>query len=130
MASHADIDKHVRTYVLIFVALMVLTLVTVGVSYLDLSVPLAIGLALFVALIKGSLVACFFMHLLDEKKLILVVMAFSVFFFIAVLILPVMTQNNTFGTEVGGADVAAQHESHGQESHGAVEGEAAGEEGH
>ena len=125
MASHADIDKHVRTYVLIFVALMVLTLVTVGVSYLDLSVPLAIGLALFVALIKGSLVACFFMHLLDEKKLILVVMAFSVFFFIAVLLLPVMTQSNTFGTEVGGADVAAQHE-----SHGAVEGEAAGEEGH
>ena len=41
----ADIDKHVRTYILIvFAALLVLTVVTVAVSYLDLSVPMAIAL--------------------------------------------------------------------------------------
>ena len=58
MTSHdtADIDKHVRTYVLVFVALMALTIVTVAISYLDLSVAAAVGVALLVAAVKGSLV--------------------------------------------------------------------------
>ena len=47
MTSHhaADIDKHVRTYILVFVSLMALTLVTVAVSYLDLGVAAGIGVA-------------------------------------------------------------------------------------
>ncbi len=119
MASHADIDKHVRVYILVFVSLMVLTMVTVGISYLNLSIPTAIGLALLVATIKGSLVACYFMHLLGEKQLIFVVMGFTIFFFLAVLFLPTMTQSNSYGTDVGASDVAAQHETHDatEESH-------------
>jgi cytochrome c oxidase subunit 4 len=96
MTSHhaADIDKHVRTYILVFVSLMALTLVTVAVSYLDLGVAAGIGVALLIASVKGSLVACFFMHLIDERKLIYAVLAFTVFFFLAVLLLPVITQAN------------------------------------
>ncbi len=89
--SHAvDIDKHVRVYIVVFVSLMVLTLVTVAVSYLHLPVPAAIGVALFVAAIKGSLVACYFMHLLSEKKLILWVLLVTVVFFGVLLLTPVI----------------------------------------
>lgn len=91
MADHADIDKHVRTYIMVFVALMVLTVITVAVSYLDLSTGPAVALALLVALVKGSLVACYFMHLISEKKLIYTVLIFTVIFFLAVLLGPVLT---------------------------------------
>ena len=90
MAGHSaeDIKKETRVYILVFVALAALTLVTVGVSYLDLSGAAAIGLALFIATIKGSLVAAYFMHLLSERKLIYAVLLLTVFFFVALLLLP------------------------------------------
>lgn len=91
MADHADIDKHVKTYVLVFVALMALTLVTVAVSYLDLPTGPTIAVALLIALVKGSLVAGYFMHLVSEKKLIYAVLIFTVIFFLAVLLGPVLT---------------------------------------
>ena len=71
----ADIDKHVRIYITVFVALMVLTIITVAISRLHLSVPIAVTVALLVATIPGSLVACYFMHLISEKKLIYAVLA-------------------------------------------------------
>ena len=91
MADHADIDKHVKTYMMVFGALMVLTLVTVAVSYLDLGTAGTIALALVIATVKGSLVACYFMHLISEKKLIYTVLIFTVIFFLAVLLGPVIT---------------------------------------
>ena len=93
----AEIDKHVRVYITVFVALMALTLITVAVSYLHLSTPKAIAVALFVATIKGSLVACYFMHLISERKLIYAVLGITVIKFIVLLALPVITQGNTFG---------------------------------
>lgn len=91
MADHVDIDKHVKTYVLVFVALMALTLVTVAVSYLDMPTGPTIAVALLIALVKGTLVAGYFMHLLSEKKLIYAVLIFTVIFFLAVLLGPVLT---------------------------------------
>jgi cytochrome c oxidase subunit 4 len=91
-ADHAaDIDKHVRAYMLVFGALLVLTVVTVAIFYLHLSTPAAIALALIVATIKGSLVACYFMHLISERKLIYFVLLLTVFFFLHLLLLPVLT---------------------------------------
>src|SRR5258705_8804286 len=87
----ADIDKHVRVYITVFVALMVLTIVTVTVSRFHLPVPIAVTVALLVAIIKGSLVACYFMHLISEKKLIYAVLGVTAFFFLALLALPVVT---------------------------------------
>ena len=92
----ADIDKHVRVYITVFVALMALTIITVGISYLHLPLPLAVTAALFVATVKGSLVAGYFMHLISEKKLILAVLALTVVFFIALLALPVVTVHDGF----------------------------------
>jgi cytochrome c oxidase subunit 4 len=92
----ADIDRHVRVYITVFVALMVLTIVTVAISRVHLPVPIAVSVALLVATIKGSLVACYFMHLISEKKLILWVMALTVVFFFALLALPAVTHSNGF----------------------------------
>ncbi len=90
-ASSADIDRQVKTYILIFVTLLVLTMVTVAVSRLHLPVAGAVAVALIVASIKGSLVAGYFMHLLSERKLIYWVLGFTVAFFLAVLLLPLWT---------------------------------------
>ena len=96
-SDHAvDIDKHVRIYITVFVALMALTLITVAVSYLDLPPAMAIPVALFIAIVKGSLVACYFMHLISEKKLIYAVLAITAFKFVALLALPVLTERNGF----------------------------------
>ena len=98
--DHAvDIDKHVRVYITVFVALMALTLITVAVSYLDLSTPMAVGVALLIATVKGSLVACYFMHLISEKKLIYWVLGITAFKFVALLFLPVLTENNGYWIE-------------------------------
>jgi cytochrome c oxidase subunit 4 len=95
--DHAvDIDRHVRIYITVFVALMVLTIITVAVSRLHLSVPVAVTVALAVATIKGSLVACYFMHLISEKKLIFAVLALTVVFFIVLMALPVVTHSNGY----------------------------------
>ena len=95
--DHAvDIDHHVRVYITVFVALMVLTIVTVAISYLHLSVPMAVTVALLVATVKGSLVACYFMHLISERRLIYAVLVLTVVFFVALLGLPVITHSNGY----------------------------------
>jgi cytochrome c oxidase subunit 4 len=93
MDAHAsdDISKHVKTYFMVFGALMVLTVVTVAVSYLHLPVHQAIIVALFIATIKGSLVALFFMHLNHERKLIYWVLALTVVFFMVLMLVPLST---------------------------------------
>jgi cytochrome c oxidase subunit IV len=92
----ADIDRHVKVYITVFVALMVLTIVTVAVSRYHLPVPMAVTVALIVATIKGSLVACYFMHLISEKKLIYAVLALTVAFFAVLLALPVLTYSDGY----------------------------------
>ncbi len=89
--SHADIDRQVKIYILVFVTLLVLTMITVAVSRLHLPVAGAITVALIVASVKGTLVASYFMHLISERKLIYWVLGFTVAFFFAVLLLPLFT---------------------------------------
>ena len=92
----ADIDRHVRVYITVFVALMVLTIITVAIARLHLPAPIAVSVALLVAIVKGSLVACYFMHLISEKKLIYAVLVLTVVFFAALLALPVVTHSNGY----------------------------------
>jgi cytochrome c oxidase subunit 4 len=96
-SDHAvDIDKHVRVYITVFVALLVLTIVTVAVSYIHLPLPMAVTVALLVATVKGALVACYFMHLISEKKLIYAVLVLTAAFFVALLAIPVITHSNGY----------------------------------
>ena len=93
MDSHAsdDVSTHVKTYFMVFGALMVLTLVTVGVSYLHLPTHEAIVVALLIATIKGSMVALFFMHLNHERKMIYWVLMLTVMFFFVLMLVPLST---------------------------------------
>jgi len=87
-AHSEDIQKHVRKYVVVFVALLALTLVTVAVSYLDLSKTGAIVVALIIATVKGSLVATYFMHLISEKRMIYMSLILTAVFFAVLMGLP------------------------------------------
>jgi cytochrome c oxidase subunit 4 len=77
--SHA-----VRTYVGVFIALLVLTGATVGVSYVDLG-PLSTVVALSIAVTKALLVLLFFMHLRDSPALTWIV-AVGGFYWLGILI--------------------------------------------
>ncbi|HVK58552.1 MAG TPA: cytochrome C oxidase subunit IV family protein [Candidatus Kapabacteria bacterium] len=86
--GHHDVGKEVRKYMLVFGALIIGTILTVAVSYIELHPHwknIAIGLV--IATVKAGLVAAFFMHLIDERKLIYGVLGATVFFFIGLMYL-------------------------------------------
>ena len=89
--SHShDISKHVKVYVAVFVALLVGTILTVTMYYIHFErMAVTISIALFIATIKASLVAGFFMHLISEKKAIYAILLATVFFFIGMMFLTV-----------------------------------------
>ncbi len=112
MSGHSpeEIQAEVRTYMMVFGALAVLTIVTVAVSYLDLSSGPAITLALVIASIKGGLVAGYFMHLLDEQRLIYSILILTVVFFIVLMAVPAGTIADTTGAPIHGEAPAAPAE--------------------
>ena len=73
-SSAGDVDLehpvNVRGYLAVFGALLVLTLATVGVSYVELPTGPSVLVALAIAGVKASLVAMFFMHLKGERPMI------------------------------------------------------------
>lgn len=96
--SH-DVKKEVKIYITVFAVLAVLTVFTVAVSYLHLPILPAIILALFIATVKGSLVAGYFMHLISERRLIYAILIFTLFNFIVLLLLPMLEfYDSLFGT--------------------------------
>ena len=93
-----DIKHHIKIYWGVFAALLFLTGVTVGVSYIDynyLWVGLLVGL--LIACIKGFLVASQFMHLNDEKNWIYGTLILTVLFFFVLLFMPLMWDVNGLG---------------------------------
>ena len=89
-----EIKKEIKVYLTVFAALLFLSLVTVGVSYLHLSLFGAIFVALIIASIKVTLVAGYFMHLFAERTLIYIILSFVLVFALAVLILPVIEHHD------------------------------------
>ncbi|MGH2626385.1 MAG: cytochrome C oxidase subunit IV family protein [Anaerolineales bacterium] len=95
------IRRQTRTYVLVFAALAVLTIVTVAASRLDLSTGMTIAVALLIAVVKGSLVAGYFMHLIDERRVIYWLLLLTVVFFVALMFLPLGGAADSIGAEPG-----------------------------
>ena len=93
--GHADVDRHVRAALLVFLCLLVLTAFTVTAWRLHLPTRVAIALALLVATVKGSLVAGWFMHLISERKLIYWVLALTAVLFVPLLLFPALTSSST-----------------------------------
>jgi cytochrome c oxidase subunit 4 len=85
-----EIRHEMKVYLTVFFALAVLTVVTVAVRFVfHLSIQYTILVAMIIALMKGSLVAAFFMHLISEKKLIYSILVLTVLFFIVLMSVPV-----------------------------------------
>ena len=96
--AHAhDVKKEVRGYIGIFIALAALTVLTVFASYLHVSTTLHIVIAMVIAVVKGSLVCLYFMHLISEKKLIYWTLYLTAGFFVILMLLPMLTQANHLG---------------------------------
>jgi cytochrome c oxidase subunit 4 len=93
--SHEDIHKTIRAYVVVFVALLILTGVTVGVSYIHLeSIYNRVALALLVAGTKASLVALVFMHLKAERQMIYYTLSLTAVFLVVAFGLPLWTEGD------------------------------------
>ena len=88
MGDTHDISKHVKIYLLVFLALLVGTVITVAMYYVHFeSTAVAVAVALFIASIKAFLVAGFFMHLISEKTAVYAIMASTMFFFASMMAL-------------------------------------------
>lgn len=88
--SGEHFSRHIRRYLFVFYALLFGTLVTVGASYIPFgNHAVNIGVALFIACCKASLVAGYFMHLISERKMIYGIMVFTAVFFIGLMFLTV-----------------------------------------
>ena len=113
MSDHAAdsqaIHKQVKGYMMVFGTLAVLTIVTVLVSYLDVSIGAAVAIALLIATVKGSLVALFFMHLSHEKRAIYWVLLLTAVFFIFLILIPM----GTFADHTGSDSAPATESTHG-----------------
>lgn len=90
MSAHTveEVRQEIRKYWVVAAALGALTVITVAVSYLDLSPGMAVFVALLIACFKGGLVAGVFMHLISEKQAIYAILILTVVFFAVLMLGP------------------------------------------
>ena len=69
----------IRSYLAVFVALLVLTALTTGVAFIDLGGIGNVAVALTIAVIKAVLVTLYFMHLRYSSRLTMVFAAAGIF---------------------------------------------------
>ena len=103
MSSKHDstsMQEHIRVYLMVFGALGVLTIITVLASYLKLSTPEGIFLALIIASVKASLVLGYFMHLISERKIIIWILLLTVLFFFVMIFLPLISNIDHAGDPI------------------------------
>jgi caa(3)-type oxidase subunit IV len=111
-----DIKKHISIYRNVFIALLTLTICTVGASYLNFSyASIGLFIGLLIACVKGYLVASEFMHLNNEKRFIYGVLTLTVVFFFVLLLMPLLWDENSVA-HGNGAYENVSHE-HSDEGH-------------
>jgi caa(3)-type oxidase subunit IV len=100
-SSSEDIQKHVKTYLMVGATLLLFTGVTVlvrTVPFFDFGVPGVdapdIAFGLVIATFKSSLVMLIFMHLNHERGLIYKVLVFTVAFAVSLMGLTLFAQSN------------------------------------
>ena len=91
MSGHTveEIRGEIRRYWIIGLALFLLTVITVTVSYLNVAPGMAVFIALLIACLKAGLVAAVFMHLISEKQAIYALLILTAVFFATLMIVPI-----------------------------------------
>ena len=92
MSEHID---SVKTYVLVFAALIFATVATTAVAFVDLG-PFSVVVALAIAVCKMLLVALFFMHVRHSTKLTRLVLM-GALLWLGILIFMTLTDFSTRG---------------------------------
>ena len=95
MSDHHDVQASVRKYLIVGFVLFIGTILTVWSSYINFgshAINIAVGLC--IASFKGFCVAAFFMHLIDERKMIYLVLSFAAFFFAGMMLLTVWAKGD------------------------------------
>lgn len=113
--SHG-VQEHMRSCITVFVVLLIFTIITVAISYVDFGNDLVnIGIGLLIATFKAFLVAAYFMHLISEKKLVYTVLTFTGVFFVGLMFLTLFSYADipTTGNELP----AVAHVEHADEAH-------------
>jgi len=89
----------VKSYLAVFGTLLVLTAVTVGISYLHLRPAVAVPIGISIAIAKASLVVMFFMHLKGERPMVMWPLGLTVFLFVGLFISILLSEgDHLFGT--------------------------------
>jgi cytochrome c oxidase subunit 4 len=98
-----NVAVQVKGYMAVFGALLVLTALTVGVSYVQLPTTPAVAVGVAIATAKAALVAMFFMHLKHERRLIYMALILTAVLFIALIGLTLWSEAyHVPGTRFGG----------------------------
>ena len=93
--DHADVSKHVKMYIAVFVALAVFTVLTVAASLIHVSTGLHITIALVIATVKAALVGWVFMHLKWDRMIsIWWVLGLCAACFVVLMLVPVLSVND------------------------------------
>lgn len=120
--SHHSIQQEVRRYWKVFAALVLGTIITVGIANVHLGILLGIIVAVIVASVKGALVAGYFMHLAHERKFIYFVLLLTAVFVVAMVVLIMGTVSDQQGRPHGLFQVPQRHVLPGQ-AHEATHGD-------
>ena len=107
--SHAP---NLKRYYIVFGTLMVLTVVTVLVSYVHLPVAAAVTVGLAIATVKAGLVAAFFMHLKGERVVIYGLLGVTAFFLAILFLGPITDSAATAERRLSVPIVMDAHEPH------------------
>ena len=82
------------------IALVILTILTVAVAYIHIPYPFNLFVAIWIAVLKATLVAAFFMGLVWDKKINTIALLMSFLFFIimvGITLLDTMFREQPFG---------------------------------
>ena len=91
----ANLNQYTKRCFMVFFAVVCGTLPMVGTSFAPIdSHALRIALILCVAAFNATMVATFLMHIVTEKRFILVTLAFTAFFFVALIALSSIAQHD------------------------------------
>lgn len=111
MSEHGPeaVQKHIKLYLAIGAALLVGTVITVLAAGVKTGIILGITIAIIIATIKGSLVAGYFMHLLNERKLIYQVLILTGVFILVMVGLFLFAYGDQQGEHTGVFKVPVKH---------------------
>jgi FtsH-binding integral membrane protein len=86
--------KQIQSHVRVFVVLLAGTLLSVGISFLQVPVPAKVGIALTIAAAQAVLIAGVLMHLSTEKRSIVLILAITGVFFMGLGVLTVWASHD------------------------------------